>query len=918
MNAPTFEADGTSWHFILDRMHPTTRRSLTTCTLLLLWFGLIAITNASGQTLHSLDLLTKKEAQRWKATHDIKSLSWTSTGLRILSSGDDPYITGPALDFAPRKELWFRIRLRSRQAGTAQLFHFSRQKFAEEANSIRFPVPGQDQWTEIRVALPPLGPETLFRFDPPGTTNNVVTIAWIKFDDRVNLSPPQWPKVQAPALTDPILKVQSGALELRHAANRYGAFIVSVENQSMAIGWSNPLIGYTINGKARWFSLSDRGQTSGKTVKRGLLITTTARDEDGANWTIRQKFEPQQLSGAIDIQTEVEVSQKREVIFLPMFFVLPGVRSFGEAKNQALFAGLEYLDNNEPSSSEADIVGDGSHRQAPDTGRITIPFMALQNGGRWVALSWDSEPSFAAVFDSPDRLFRSGGHVMGLIFPGSDGGNRSEGNLLPYTGQSVEAGKRLRLSATLSAGSGESVVPAIQDYITRRGLPAIPHSGYDLQGYIRLAASGWLDSRAREGDKFRHAFPGSFDLGPAADAVTYMDWLGRYSADSKLSERLKETAAGARAILSGQDYWSSSIGHIRPPVAPLVYAHAESGVVQARENARKLLSQFKPDGSIPYQTSLTGLDYGKTHFAPDANGLTAQVIASELESAAFSGDKQLIEDGLRFLRALNKFDGTVPRGAQTWEVPLHAPDLLAAANLVRSYTLGYELTGDKTLLERAQYWAWTGIPFVYLRNPTKQLVGPFATIAVLGATHWTATNWMGLPVQWCGLVYANAISELFRYDANPVWKRVADGIIASGIQQTWPIGQDRERQGMLPDSFALQAQSRNDVAINPGTLQATAPFLYGLPPMYALKVFRESGFSVHAPGGIRTKTESTKGAVFTVEGWPAEAYELLLSGLRAKPVVKVKGRETPVEFFSRDGVATVTLRGTVEVAVSID
>src|SRR5262249_905898 len=154
-------------------------------------------------------------------------------------------------------------------------------------------------------------------------------------------------------------------------------------------------------------------------------------------------------------------------------------------------------------------------------------------------------------------------------------------------------------------------------------------------------------------------------------------------------------------------------------------------------------------------------------------------------------------------------------------------------------------------------------------------------------------------------------------DANPVWKRVADGIIASGIQQTWPIGKDHERQGMLPDSFALQAQVRSETALTPGIVQATVPFLFGLPPMYDLKVFRKSGFSVHAPGGIRSKTESTKGAAFTVEGWPAESYEVLLSGLRAEPVVTVGGQETPVTFLPRDGVAVVKLRGTVEVAVSV-
>ena len=56
------------------------------------------------------------------------------------------------------------------------------------------------------------------------------------------------------------------------------------------------------------------------------------------------------------------------------------------------------------------------------------------------------------------------------------------------------------------------------------------------------------------------------------------------------------------------------------------------------------------------------------------------------------------------------YANTVPRGAQTWEVPLHTPDILASAHLVSAYTLGYELSGDPALLDRAKYWAWTGVP----------------------------------------------------------------------------------------------------------------------------------------------------------------------------------------------------------------
>src|SRR5207249_10536404 len=175
-----------------------------------------------------------------------------------------------------------------------------------------------------------------------------------------------------------------------------------------------------------------------------------------------------------------------------------------------------------------------------------------------------------------------------------------------------------------------------------------------------------------------------------------------------------------------------------------------------------------------------GVDYGKTHFAPDANGLTAQIVATLLEAAAFCGDLESIPQAIAKLRALNKFRDTVPRGAQTWEVPLHTPDILASAWLVRAYTLGYELTGEADLLEQARYWAWTGLPFVYLTPPTDKPVGIYSTVPVFGATQFTFP-WFGLPVQWCGLVYGDAIRRFARHDPTGPWAQLADGIAAAGV-----------------------------------------------------------------------------------------------------------------------------------------
>lgn len=872
----------------------------------------------AAEPLPNFDFTQPEVVAEWTALNDISLIEAATEGMRIRLSGSDPYIAGPARDYPEATPLWVLLKLKAPESGLAQIFYYTDQLGTAEERSVRFPVVGGD-WREITVPVPALGKGTYLRFDPPGK-EGTVTVASIELQKRILLEQPPWPQPFPPRIAvnarDEPWVVKSGDLEIVQGDTFIEDFFVLIENEPFAAGFTQFNIGYLNDySEQRWMnSHQSSAPESFEAIEGGGFESVFyLNDLDEGIWRIRRRMVPSGSDGAINVETTITVDKDLNIIHLPMFAVLPGIGTFGESKKQGLFAGLEYLDD-EPSSSTADIEFPGSQRQVPDNLKITFPLMAIAAEGRYLGLIWEMAPHFSAMFDSPDRLFRSGGHIMGVLFPGSDGTNRVEGNLLPYDGVILKANEPLTLKATLIGGRGESVVAAIQKYIELKGLPEPPDIGMDFEGYVRLMAKGWLDSGIREDGRFRHAiWPHDTGVGPAADAVAMMEWLASQTDNEELAARLTEAASESLSEVPTGSYALSHVSHIHYPVVPLLHNHIEENVNSLFGHTKTLIARFDDQNRVLYQRS-DRFDFGTTHWEPDANGLTATSVERLLMEAAFIGDRDLLDDAIKKLCDLDRFDNSVCRGAQTWEVPLHTPDILAAAYLVGAYTMGYELTGDEAFLTRAKYWAWTGVPFIYLRAPVDGPIGLYATIPVLGATHWKAPNWMGLPVQWCGLVYSHALYHLSRQDPNGPWKQIADGITASGIQQTYPID-DPDYPGLLPDSVSLRPQIRNLAAINPGTLQANAPYFFDRPDIYDFAAFPESGVLVHAPGRITKKKEDDESLSFDIEGWSSEPFTIRILGAPEGSRVKIDG----VQAAEGEEIIHVQLKGnaTVELRLSM-
>ena len=856
----------------------------------------------------------------WTANKSVDNLTSSAQGLLVKSVGQDPWIEGPPVDLPGDGLTRVTIRMKSNADAGGQLFYGS--AFREE-QSARFTVQSDGRWHDyLLVIRDKLGPGTRFRLDPCGGEGEV-TVAYIKVETI--------PKMVAPVLQKPerkivgeLICVRSETLELQHYKTGWGRFVIKVAGVEMAAGYEKEPVGLLFDDLAEWLNLADANTTFYSKGVDEFTCEAVLKDSAGATWQIQRSFKAGQPSGTLVVETEFKVDNDRDAVYLPWLTIFPGLGTFGQKKFQGLFAGVEYLED-EPSSSEADIETPEHIRRAPDPIKATFPLMAIANDGRYVGLIWEPSEMAAATFDSPDRIYNSGAHVMAVSAP-AIGQIRLENEFCAHTPFKLRANQPLKISVLIIGGKGKTIVPAVKHYVTLKGLADVPQFEGGFDAAVTLLAHGWLDSQINQDYLFRHAVWGnSFQPTPAADAAMFIDWLANHARDAELARRLSDARDQALQKIPPSQPFSSAVSHAHLPTAPFIFGRLGEYVQARYSEALHLLGSFNEVGIKLYRPG--GTDYSRTHFAKHANGFSGGDVVRILEGAALSADKELIEKSLQLLdKQTALYRDTVPRGAQTWEVPLHTPDILASAHMVKAYTLGYIISGKEQYLEQARYWAWTGVPFIYLYLPTSAPVGVYATIPVLGATNWQAPSWFGRPVQWCGLVYASALHLLSQYDTQGPWQKIANGITTAGLQMCWSRA-DKGRQGLLPDFFDLKAQVGAGPAINPGTVQAHLPELYGKGKLYDVKKLPKRRWFIHAPCAISDIREGEDSLTFVLTGWAEKPYYVLVSGVEKQPAEVLARRiaqestegisfETAKTEFNRDQKRLIiSLRGRSKIQI---
>ena len=857
-------------------------------------YGIVLLlTCPSVQSVHSATEQTwdfRTGLNGWKGNHHVDALVQTREGITFRSTGNDPWIEGPAISLGRDRLTRVLVRMKSNANAAGELFYGSTFKAGD---SLRFVVQNDDQWHDYDLIIrQSLGPGTRFRLDPAASTGQI-TVQGITVTSLPKIpAPPFEPPVPAQPMRRRAMEVSSGELTFKHYGSRLGNFELLIGNTGLAAGYQSELIGLVLDDQTEWLNLGNAPATLRASGPNDVTVEVKMSDSHGGTWQVTRRIRAGRLEGTLTVDMRVSVDQDREVILLPWITLYPGLGTYGAKKDQAIFAGLEYLAN-EPSSSQADITTADHLRRVPDPLKVTIPLMAIVHDDHFLGLIWEPAPWACATFDSPDRTTPADAHLMAITGP-AVGQHRLENDLVAYRSRSLRAGQSISTTVTIIGGAGRSVVPAIEQYVRLRDIPDVPEVSGGFAGAVTLLSHGWLDSGIREGGLFRHAlWQGRFRLSKAADAAMFMTWLSTsLSPDqNQMVRRLEETRDLALSEIP--DHWdlTSAVSHLRPPTPSLVFGKIERLVSNAYQTATARLAKFNPDGTLTYRPGQPGqpgdTDYSVTHFANHANGHGARDLVSILEGATLSADPDLIQKALTLLDQQTRlYKNSVPRGAQTWEIPLHTPDIMASAHLVKCYCLGFLLSDREEYLEQARYWAWTGVPFIYLENPGPREVGLYATIPVLGATGWEG-SWFGRPVQWCGMVYASALHLLSDYDPGGPWLHLAQGITASGLQQTFPTG-DPIRQGLLPDFFLLRSQLRDGPAINPGTLQSHLPELFGQGTLYDIKKVPGRDWIIHAPCSVKDISVDPQGTVqFKLDGWGgldrSASYSVLISGVERAP-----------------------------------
>lgn len=811
-----------------------------------------------------------KGAAGFQATHDCQ-LRVEDAHLVVVSSGEDPYLVRPTQSPYPQHRVIVSMRTNTSDHAAVYWTAANSPSWGEEKVRV-FPIFGDGQWHDYAVEIETPGGLTGLRIDP-GTAPGVYEIASIRliglescpvFIDNIEVTSDRVAFSLRNESERPI-EVRYDGASLRIDASGTQKIIKELRKnrvlEPVALEYSVADFKATVRREvwvynddvpAQWLLWSSQGETpyrveiapqdnvlrireENKTLAALAPIVAIGSPQGPGFLASIPPLQVRSTERGWDLQgdgVEGTVTWDKGVLSVNIRSTREGtpiegpvVRAFGDLE-QGLFAGLEYLDRGEKSSSTLDIETEEHLRYAPDRLKVTMPLMAFVTGSTAVALTW-RDMTLQPIYATPNAFDGTAEHRMSL------------------RGQAIEG--RLKVAS----GTIEDAIL----WATREvGLPALPKPPRSEQDQFDLCLWSLTEGPLHNEDGWGHCVEPNWRRDFHVDMVSTIWCLS-----GKLWQMPHLVPGGA---------------HLPNETAWLLTGRGEQWLRILQHQRDQTLAQQQSDGSFRYRGP-----YQKGHYEDTSSGYCARPAMQLLEYAYFTGDKEALAAGIKALEYMKRFKS--PRGAQTWELSLHTPDILASGWLVWAYVRGYELTGRTDFLVEARRWALSGVPFVYLWG--EYPVMAYATIPVYGATNWRAPNWMGLPVQWCGLVYAYSLTLLAPHDDTLPWQQLAEGILIAGEQMQVPR-EEGEKAGLLPDSFHLRAQRRQGPFINPCALVSLRLALSGRP--HRPLVASDENHRVVSPFAV-----AIKGGKAVVQAQQGVNYQVIIDGKRLVAIERSAGED---------------------------
>lgn len=531
------------------------------------------------------------------------------------------------------------------------------------------------------------------------------------------------------------------------------------------------------------FELLSKSRDDIKLRFQGNLI-----DHDGTQWSFEFTYGLKSEESSINTNFKVETSRKREVSYIQGPMLLAGSQSFGSKKDLALLPGVSYLLEGEETSGSFEHNIDS---RIPHPYKVTVPAMEVTYNDSLVGLTWDplqkwdEENRYPSIkFASPNNLLDwlpgDQNHLMSLFLPSIPKWYEENGSVYEASPYTLEADKEISLQARLFAEHYNDKRRPYTLWFEDNSLPKIPESPISYSEEIDLIVKSYAETLLQE-RSFGWAGTNGQDPIISPQMVNSLMTAARMTNDSDLRDQGYEVGEEAINRLKNKNRINLDIA----------YKHGNiiQTINRAKDRAQNLAASQDDHGGWSWYPDEEWQNlYGEP--GETALGIVAKKAYRILKAASITGDPNLIRAGERALIYMERFER--PEGGETWEVPLHDPNLHAASWAIKSYLKGYEITKEEKYLKEAVDWGIKSLPFIYAWEAHNRSIMKYSSISVIGASLFPDPvyyrNWRGTPVQWVGLVHADALLQLAKHDKTFPWKKIAKGLINVGIgfqKRTW-------------------------------------------------------------------------------------------------------------------------------------